>query len=74
VGRAIRLEPISEDEARARLANIIPPAYVNLLVAQWRDEVGVAAHVTENVERVTGRPATPYATWAARNADAFRAV
>ena len=33
---------ISEEEARSWLANIIPAAYVSLLVAQWRDEVGVA--------------------------------
>jgi uncharacterized protein YbjT (DUF2867 family) len=74
VGRPIRLETITEDEARAWLGEIIPPAYVNLLAAQWRDEVGVASPVTDNVERVTGRPATLYATWVARNADAFRTL
>ena len=29
------------------------------------------AHITDNVERITGRPAMPYATWVARNAHAF---
>lgn len=71
IGRPIRLETISDDEARAWLGTIIPPSYVKLLVAQWRDEVGVMAHITDNVERITGRPATPYATWVARNAHAF---
>jgi len=74
VGRLIRLETIQEDQARAWLGNIIPPAYVDLLVAQWRDEVRVPACVTDNVERVTGRPATPYRVWAERNAHAFRRV
>jgi uncharacterized protein YbjT (DUF2867 family) len=61
VGRPIRLETMTEEQARAWLEKIIPVAYVNLLIAQWRDEVGAAARVTDNVERVTGRPVTPYA-------------
>jgi uncharacterized protein YbjT (DUF2867 family) len=73
-GRPIRVETISESEARAALGRIIPPAYVDLLVAQWADEVGVPAVVTNNVERITGRPATPYAAWVARNMEAFRAA
>jgi uncharacterized protein YbjT (DUF2867 family) len=71
IGRPIRLETISADEARVVLARIIPPAYVDLLVHQWADEVGVRARVTDTVERVTGRPATSYAAWVARNAAAF---
>lgn len=74
IGRPLCVETISEHEARFWLAQIIPQAYVDLLVAQWRDEVGVASPVTDNVERITGRPATSYATWAMRNADAFRAA
>ena len=74
IGRSIGLEIISEDQARRWLGNIVPPAYVDLLVSQWRDEVGVASHVSDNVERVTGRPATPYFTWVARNAGAFRGL
>ena len=71
-GRPIRIEVISEEEARPRLATIIPRGYVNLLVSQWRDEVGVPALVTDNVKRITGRPATPYTAWVERNADRFR--
>jgi uncharacterized protein YbjT (DUF2867 family) len=70
--RPIRLETISEDEARRWLADIIPATFIDKLIAQWRDEVGVAAVVSDNVESVTGRPPAPYATWVSRNADAFR--
>jgi uncharacterized protein YbjT (DUF2867 family) len=74
VGRPICLETISGAESRTWLGNIVPPAYVNLLVAQWRDEVGVTACVTNEVQRVTSSPATPYPTWVARNVDAFRSL
>jgi uncharacterized protein YbjT (DUF2867 family) len=71
IGRPIRVETIAEGEARAILGRWVPPSYVDLLVAQWADEVGVPAVVTDVVERVTGRPPTPYAAWVARHAEAF---
>jgi uncharacterized protein YbjT (DUF2867 family) len=72
IGRPIQVETTSEDQARAWLESIIPAAYAKLLVSQWKDEVGTPACVTGNFERVIGKPATPYATWVARNAHAFR--
>ena len=71
VGQPIRLETITGEEARRRLAGIIPTAYADLLVAQWRDEVGVPACVTDNVERITGNSATSYRNWVVRNRAAF---
>lgn len=72
VGRPIRIDTISQEQTRAWLGSIIPPGYVNLLVSQWRDEVGVPAQVTDDVKRITGRPATPYAAWVERNVEAFQ--
>jgi uncharacterized protein YbjT (DUF2867 family) len=74
VGRPIRMEIISPEEARSTLGHIMPPEYVNLRLGQWADEVGVSSPVTDTVERITGRPATPYAAWVARHADDFRAA
>jgi uncharacterized protein YbjT (DUF2867 family) len=71
VGLPICLETIPEEDARRWLAGIIPTAYADLLVAQWRDEIGVPACVTDNVERITGNPATSYRNWVARNHAAF---
>lgn len=68
----IRIETVSPEEARVALGKTIPPAYVELLIAQWSDEVGRPAVVTDAVERVTGRAATPYAGWVARNVERFR--
>jgi len=72
VGSRIRIETVSEEQTRAWLGKIVPLGYVDLLVAQWRDEVGVATQITNNVGQITGRPATPYASWVDRNASAFR--
>jgi uncharacterized protein YbjT (DUF2867 family) len=74
IGRPLRIETVDPAEARAALGRIIPPLYVDLLLAQWSEEVGVHAEVNENVRRFTGRAATPYREWAARNAAAFQGV
>lgn len=71
LGRSIEVEQVTVDEARADLARIIPPAYVELLLAQWADEVAHPALVTDEVMRITHRSATSYEQWAARNAGRF---
>jgi uncharacterized protein YbjT (DUF2867 family) len=71
LARPIGIEAISAEEARLWLGKMLPPSYAELLVAQWRDEVGVVSQVTRNVERVLGRPATNYKTWVQRNAGSF---
>ena len=72
IGRPLRVETVDPADGRAALARIIPALYVDLLIAQWSEEVGVRAEVNENVRRFTGRAATSYREWAARNAGAFR--
>ena len=74
LARPISVTTISEDEARQQLQKNLSPSYVELLIAQWREEVGVLSPVTPNVERVLGRPATNYRTWVRRNADSFNAA
>jgi uncharacterized protein YbjT (DUF2867 family) len=73
LGRPIRVESTTPEEARADLERIMPTPYVDLLLAQWADEVGVPSVVTDAIERVTGRPATPYPAWVAHNAARFGA-
>ncbi len=73
LGRPLGVVAVDEPEARAALARIVPPAYVELLMAQWRDEVGVPAVVTDAVARITGRAPATYAEWAARNVARFGA-
>ncbi len=61
LGRSLRVETIAVETARASMLERIPPVYVELLLGQWAEEVGVRAVVTGEVERLLGRPATAYA-------------
>jgi len=72
-GRSLKVYPEPVEDARTRLAKIVPFPYVELLLAQWADEVGVPATVTNTVEQVTGRAATTFSEWARRHATALGA-
>jgi uncharacterized protein YbjT (DUF2867 family) len=73
IGRPLRMEDISPDEARRELAAVIPMPALNYLLKAWGGAVGQPAFVTSTIEQITGSPARPFLTWAADNAAAFRA-
>ena len=73
IGRSLRIEEISPDEARRELLTIGPLVAVNMLLAAWAAAIGQPAHVTSTVEAITGAPAGTYLDWATDNAAAFRA-
>jgi uncharacterized protein YbjT (DUF2867 family) len=69
IGRRLRYEELAPDEARAMMG--LPPVLVEPLFALWHRHVGTPAAVTDDVERVTGRPARRYAEWVADHAADF---
>lgn len=73
IGRSLRIEEISPDEARRELLTIGPLVAVNMLLAAWAAAIGQPAHVTSAVEEITGAPARTFLDWATDNAAAFRA-
>jgi uncharacterized protein YbjT (DUF2867 family) len=73
IGRSLRVEEISPDEARRELLTIGPLVAVNMLLAAWAAAIGQPAHVTSTVEEITGAPAKTYLDWATDNAAEFRA-
>lgn len=73
IGRSLRTEEISPDEARRELLRIGPLPAVNMLLRAWAAAIGQPAHVTSTVEEVTATPANTFVRWAADNAAAFRA-
>jgi uncharacterized protein YbjT (DUF2867 family) len=73
IGRSLRIEEISPDEARRRLLTIGPLAAVNMLLTAWAAAVGQPAHVTSTVAEITGAPAHTFLDWATHNAAGFRA-
>jgi uncharacterized protein YbjT (DUF2867 family) len=73
IGRSLRIEEMSPDEARRELLTIGPLVAVNMLLAAWAAAIGQPAHVTSTVEEITGAPAKTLLEWATDNAAEFRA-
>ena len=69
IGRDLRFEEITPDEARRELG--FPPMAMNMLLNAWSAAVGLPAYVTTTVEQVTGKPARTFAEWAAFHKAAF---
>ena len=73
LGRPPRHESLTEEAALARWRARYPESVARaLLESARRQDAGAKAAVTRDVERVTGRPATPFEVWARANLDRFR--
>jgi len=73
IGRSLRIEEISPDEARRELLAIGPLPAVNMLLDAWTAAIGQPAHVTSTVAEITGTPPKTFLDWATDNAAKFRA-
>jgi len=73
LGRELRVEEISPDEARRELLTIGPLPAVNMLLDAWSAALGHPAHMTSTFTQITGAPAKSFRTWVTDNASAFRA-
>jgi uncharacterized protein YbjT (DUF2867 family) len=74
IGRSLRVEAISPDEARSELRPVLgSPTFVNMLLDAWAAAVGQPAFVTSTVADVTGAPARTFLEWATDHAAEFRA-
>ena len=72
IGRSLRIEEISPDEARRELLRIGPLPAVNMLLDAWAAAIGQPAHVTSTVTEITGTPAKTFLEWATDHAAEFR--
>jgi len=73
IGRSLRVEEISPDEARTELIPILgSPNVVNMLMTAWGAALGQPAFVTSTCMDVTGAPARTFLDWATDHAAAFR--
>ena len=73
IGRSLRMEEISPEDARHELLTVIPAVAVNMLLAAWAAAIGQPALVTSTVAEITGAPARTFRDWAADHAAEFRA-
>jgi uncharacterized protein YbjT (DUF2867 family) len=73
IGRSLRIEEISPEDARRELPPGMPLRVVNMLLDAWAAAIGQRALVTSTVADVTGTPPRPFADWARDRADKFQA-
>jgi uncharacterized protein YbjT (DUF2867 family) len=73
IGRPLKYEPISDEEARERYAKVSgSPEETEAHVTLWRAiREGRLAGVTHDVERILGRRPIGLRQWAAENAESF---
>ena len=72
IGTPVRFVEMTREEARAQMARFMPPEVVEGTLAILGEPTAEERAVSPDVERVLGRPASPFSAWAARNAAAFR--
>jgi uncharacterized protein YbjT (DUF2867 family) len=73
IGRSLRVEEMSPDEARSELLPVLgSPTVVNMLLDAWAAAVGQPAWVTSTFAELTGAPPRTFLEWATDHAAAFR--
>jgi uncharacterized protein YbjT (DUF2867 family) len=69
IGRQLRFEEISPEEARRELP--FPESVANMLLNAWDAAVGQPAYMTSTVATITGRPARRFREWVSDNSAEF---
>jgi uncharacterized protein YbjT (DUF2867 family) len=73
IGRTLRFEEISPDEARRELLPMMPEFVINMLLMAWGGATEEPPLITSTVAAVTGAPPRTFFAWARDNVSAFRA-
>ena len=73
IGRSLRIEEMSPEDARDELLALMPAFVVNMLLDAWAPAIGQPALVTSTVAEITGAPARTFRHWATDHAAEFRA-
>jgi uncharacterized protein YbjT (DUF2867 family) len=71
LGRDLRFEAQSNDEARAEMTAAMPAEYVDAFFSFFVDGALDESEVLPTVQEVTGRPPRTFEQWAGAHADAF---
>jgi uncharacterized protein YbjT (DUF2867 family) len=72
LGRDLRFEPVSNDDARAEMSQNMPAEYVDAFMSFFAEGTVDETTVWPTVEQVTGRPAGSYERWVRANAAALQ--
>jgi len=71
IGRSLRFEEISPEDARRELLSVMPLPVIDMLMNAWAAAIGQPAFVTSAVADVTGTPARTFRDWAIDHAAEF---
>jgi uncharacterized protein YbjT (DUF2867 family) len=71
LGRPLRCEDLTADEARRVLGGSVPLPALEMLLGAWTAALGQPAYVTNTVAELLARPAHSFHDWARHNAAAF---
>jgi uncharacterized protein YbjT (DUF2867 family) len=71
-GEPVRFVELGRDQARAGMLAFMPADVADTTLDALGSPTAHELRISPDVERVTGRPAAPFAGWAERNAAAFR--
>jgi uncharacterized protein YbjT (DUF2867 family) len=72
LGRDLRFEEQTPEEAREQMLTHLPAEIVDSMLAMFAAAAGTVAEVSPTVREVTGRSGRRYADWAAHRAADFR--
>jgi len=71
LGRDLRFEAQSDEEARAEMSEAMPPQYVDAFMSFFADGTLDESEVLPAVEEITGRPPGTFEAWARAHAERF---
>jgi uncharacterized protein YbjT (DUF2867 family) len=72
IGRTLRYEELTPEEARQQMGAFLPPFIVHRLLDMWAGMVEKPALATPTVDEVTGASPTTFKQWALDHAENFR--
>lgn len=71
IGEPVQFTEQTREQARLRMSEFMPEPVVEGTLAILGEPTAAEQAVSPDVPRILGRPAAPFAAWAARNAAAF---
>jgi uncharacterized protein YbjT (DUF2867 family) len=72
IGRSLRFEEISPEEARKEMLTMGPLPAINMLLNAWAAAIGQPAFVTSTVADITGTPARTFRDWVIDHSTKFQ--
>jgi len=64
IGKIIRFKELTPEKAPEIMSKYMPLPFVQILIKAFQSNNGTKAALSENVEKITGRPAMKFAEWA----------